>query len=426
MSFHLASRVLLVGSFLTMCGPAKAEGWVTTELNARGGCGVVTTARIDSDNSKIEWVLSGRGGTPSFLGRPINRVTDDDVTEAFDYYHRCFMKRDGFSSSVPMSDPRRAAAAPQHRDFVNRLLAAPERRLRQFVAQFQDQRQQEEQRRVAQQAAEKQRALDEERAQEAQQRRLAQETDDRRRQNAADEAHRRAQSEKFAVEAKEQAQRDREAAAELSRQAEAEEKSLAETKRVADEARRAREAAEQRLALIRRERETSENQLAKDRAATAPLRERHNGGEDTDPKTLTVNDFHNAFNRVALGEGVTVRARLTRCSAAKQAVCTYTFGDDVGALAAADLPEGRVTSVSVMNSLKSDQAVQSALQIYDLTIQVVAPNMDADQRSAAVAYLVRALKDKREANITAGTIKLQLSRFTSLGMLMFVANIGDS
>lgn len=407
--------------------PVMASGWVATELDALGGCGSVNTAKIDSDNSKIQWALNGRGGDPTYLGRPIGRVSDDDVTEAFDYYRRCFMKRDGFSADVPMSDPRRAAALPQQREFVNRLLGAPERTLRQLVARAQDQLQQEEQRRVAQQSAEKQRIAEEERAQEAQQRRFAQEADERRRQSLAAEARRRVEAEKFSVEAVEQAKRDREVAAELSRQAEAEEKALTETKRVADDARRAREAAEQRLAQIRRDRAASESQLARDRAATAaPVPERHDGEARKASKTLTVNAFHDAFNHVAAAQGATIRARLTTCSAAKKAVCTYKFSESAAATAAADFPAGPAASVSIMNSIKSEEAIDNALKIYDLTVQVVAPDMDAEQRQAAVAYLVHALKDKDEASLTSGAVKFQMNKLSSLGMVMFIAELGDS
>lgn len=420
-------RNLLTGSCLLLSGSAYAGGWVTTELDALGGCSSVNTAKIDSDNSNIQWALSGRGGNPTFLGRPISRVTDDDVTEAFDYYRRCFMKRDGFSPDVPMSDPRRAAALPRQREFVAQLLMAPERTLRQLVARAQDQQQQEERQRIAQRSVEKQRALEEERAQESEQRRSAQEADERRRQTLALEARRRAQAEKFSVEAKEQAQRDREAAAELSKQAEEEEKALAETKRLADEARRTRQAAEQRLAQIRREREASEDQLAKDRAATAsPLRKRPDEDKHPGPETLLVNGFHEAFNRISTRDGSGIRAQLKSCMANKKAVCMYRFSETAGATAAADQPEGPAKSISIMNSMKSEEAIDSALKIYDLTVQVVAPDMDAEQRQAAVSYLVRSLKNKDEVSLNSGSVKFQMNKLSSLGMIMFIAELDPS
>lgn len=409
---------------------AEAGSWVSLELSARGGCKEVNAASVDLDGKYLRYNMSGNGPVPIYLGRTISDVSDEDITEAFTYYKKCFLARDSFSPDVPLDDPRRAIEAVRDRKFVEQLLAGPERNVRQAAARARAQIGQDREQLVAQKEAQKQRAIAEELARETERNRVTQEAEDQQRQRSENEARRRQQSERYAREAKEQAQRDRDTAEELDRQAEAEEKLLGETKHAADEARKTRLAAEQRLTQIRKAREEAETELLQNKSRSSlptnpvqaenlPIQRNSNLNKST---SFAIDKFDRAFDRLASARSINAKALKKSCSVNKKAVCMYVIDDKVGINAFADKEGDAATGVLVNNGVRTDDELLLALKVYDIVVELMAPSISARERQSIVEDLVRSSATTNEATIHADGVKFHLQKIPSLGAIMFSAD----
>jgi hypothetical protein len=231
----ISFAALMIFVLTATTGAAAGEPWLQNYFDANGGCGPHRLAFNRLANVSID-VRRGaeRGRDPDIFGRAASEWTDQDVSDALDFYIKCEVQMDARSKRCTPGNPN--CASEPDKVTIN-LAKGYERDLREIVSGVRQRLGVQQRQDAAQQAQEAALAI--------------------RKQKMAEDAARRSQQELA-----EKTARDQAAAAEAARRAEIEEPRIAEAVRQAEDARKARDAAERRLAEIR-SRIEAENAAAK-------------------------------------------------------------------------------------------------------------------------------------------------------------------
>ena len=223
-------RNLMISSSAAMALLASANiadaGYVQSWLDSKGGCQPGSLQLLG------DYV---RPGDRTFLRRPAQDCTDEDVEEYLTVYAACVRRFASFATGMVNPTPEKIEA---------RVAEAVGRLKRNFIEPARAQASAENAKIEARRKLAEERAL---REQEQFARQAERDGEAAAESRRLEEDRTRRDRERL----QEQAKRDRAAAEEARRRAEAEEPKIAEVAKEADAARREREAAEQRLAEIR-------------------------------------------------------------------------------------------------------------------------------------------------------------------------------
>lgn len=281
---------------------ATAAHFFQNFIEARGGCGTVPSLNMMGVRSDLhEQLIVGRGGVALF-GKPLLEWTEEDIATSARIYKDCWLRL-----SAMTAGPR---DTPGLTGFSKGQISQFETVVRAVIAEAHD----VENRRTAQQLARTE--LEKAKAQ-------------RKREDEEQEVQQRL------VQAREQSERDRQAAEDARRRAEIEEPKIAEATKQAEEARREREAAERRLAEVRSRidaqeqarKVANEQALAAEGARREQLQRQTELDEDARLSrkcTVSLEQFNNA----QLGMGVRQVERLFGCRGVETSAY-HTYNGDV-------------------------------------------------------------------------------------------------